>query len=87
MSCGPNVRVANGDDGGTYIGGTSLTSGTFGPIQVIADCKFHTLTGNISGGLANATSGSAATVLAGTVIAGRFSAIQLHSGGVIAYNK
>jgi hypothetical protein len=54
-------------------------------VQVISDAKFHTLTGNITGGLANETSGSAATVLAGTILYGGFSAVKLHSGSVIAY--
>jgi len=85
MSCGPNVKVANGQYGGVYIGGTSLTSGDYQAIQVIADAKFHTLTGNISGGIANTTSGSAPTILAGTILYGSFSAVQLHSGAVIAY--
>jgi hypothetical protein len=77
--------VANGANGGTYIGGTSATTGDFRAIQVIADAKFHTLAGNISGGLANTTSGSAATVLAGTILYGKFTVVQLHSGSVIAY--
>jgi hypothetical protein len=81
----PNIRVANGATGGTFIGGTALTSGTFSAIQVIADAKLHTLTGNIGGGIENTTEGSAATLLAGTIIYGQFSAIKLHSGSVVAY--
>jgi hypothetical protein len=81
----PNAFITNGQDGGTYIGGTSSTAGTWRAIQVIADCKFHTLTGTISGGIANTTSGSAPTVFAGTVLAGSFKTIQLHSGAVVAY--
>lgn len=80
-----SVTVANGANGGVYIGTTAATSGSWRAIQVIADAKFHTLTGNLSGGLANTTSGSAATVLAGTILYGSFTAIQLHSGGVVAY--
>jgi hypothetical protein len=83
----PNVKVANGAYGGTYIGGTTMTSGDYSAIQVIADAKFHTLTGNHDGGMANTTSGSAATLLAGTIIYGQFSAIKLHSGSVIAYKE
>ena len=79
------VRVSNGGNGGVFIGGTSATSGSWSAVQVIADAKFHTLTGNITGGLANETSNSAQTVLAGTILYGGFSAVKLHSGSVIAY--
>lgn len=85
MSCGPNVRVANGGDGGTYIGTTAASTGTWGAIAVLTDAKFHTLTGNLVG-VANTTSGSAPTIPAGVTLAGKFSALQLHSGSVIAYN-
>jgi hypothetical protein len=80
----PNVNVTNGRDGGTYIGGTSATTGTWETIQVVADVKFHTLTGTIAS-IANTTSGSAPTIPAGTILPGSFTAIQLHSGAVIAY--
>lgn len=78
--------VANGVNGGTYIGGTSATSGSWRSIEVIDAAKFHTLTGNVSG-VANTTSGSAPTITAGTVLQGKFTALQLHSGSVIAYNE
>lgn len=84
---GPNTRVTNGQAGGVYIGGTTLTSGTWQAINVIASARFHTLTGNISGGIANTTSGSAPTIPAGTTLFGNFSAIQLHSGSVVAYTR
>lgn len=80
-----NARITNGQQGGTFIGGTAATAGQWSAIQVLADAKFHTLTGTLDGGLANTTSGSATTVPAGMVIYGSFSAIQLHSGSVIAY--
>ena len=83
----PNVSVRNGLSGGTYIGGTAATTVSASAIQVIADAKFHTLTGNIDGGMANETEGSAATLLAGTIIYGAFTAIKLHSGSVIAYKS
>lgn len=86
-----NARITNGQNGAVYIGGTSATAPTdpaksWCAVQVIADAKFHTLTGNHTGGMANTTSGSAATLSAGTIIYGSFTAIQLHSGSVIAYN-
>ena len=79
------VRVSNGGNGGIYIGGTSATSGSWSAVQVIADAKFHTLTGNITG-VANTTLGSAPTMPAGVVLFGGFTTVQLHSGSVIAYN-
>ena len=81
---GPNTRVTNGAAGGVYIGGTSLTSGNFGAMQVLTDAKFHTLTGNLIG-VADTTSGSAPTIPAGAVLFGNFVQVQLHSGSVIAY--
>jgi hypothetical protein len=44
------------------------------------------LTGNLTG-LANVTLGSAIEVPAGLTIFGLFTAIELHSGSVIAYKK
>jgi len=84
MSARSNVYVTNGRNGGTYIGGTSATAGTWKLIQVVADVKFHTLTGTI-GSIANTTVGDAPTIPAGTILPGTFTAIQLHSGAVIAY--
>ena len=72
-------------NGGQYIGGTDTINGAFSAIQIIADAKFHTLTGNVTGA-ANTTSGSAPTIPLGVVIYGDFTAIKLHSGAVIAYN-
>ena len=50
----------------------------------LADAKFHTLTGNLAD-VANATEGSAPVIPAGTVLYGKFTALDLHSGRVIAY--
>jgi hypothetical protein len=80
----PNNKITNGLSGGVYIGGTSATTGDWLAIQVLADAKFHTLTGNLTG-VANVTSGSAPTIPAGSTIFGKFTALQLHSGAVIAY--
>jgi hypothetical protein len=56
-------------------------------IQVINDAKFHTLTNVIRSGdqLANVTSGSATTIVAGICLYGNFTEIRLHSGIVVAY--
>ena len=78
------VSISNGESGGQYIGGTDTVSGTFSAIQIVADAKFHTLTGNLSGA-ANTTSGSAPTFPLGVVLYGAFTAIKLHSGAVVAY--
>ena len=48
------------------------------------------VTGNVTGnltGAANATEASAPVIKAGTTLDGRFSAITLHSGTIVAYNK
>jgi hypothetical protein len=82
----PNSRITNSLSGAQYIGGTSATTGQWSAIQAVTDTKFHTLTGNVTG-LANTALGSAIEVPAGLTIFGYFTAIQLHSGSVIAYNK
>lgn len=82
----PNARITNSLSGAQYIGGTAATNGDWSAINIITDAKFHTLTGNVSG-LENTTLGSAVTVPAGVTLFGTFSAIQLHSGSVIAYNR
>lgn len=80
----PNNKITNGTSGGRYIGDTSTYTGDWFAVQVLADAKFHTLTGNLSN-VANTTSGSAPTIPAGTTLFGKFTAIDLHSGAVIAY--
>jgi hypothetical protein len=82
---GPNAFITNGQDGGAYIGGTGANAGRWRHLQVVADAKFHTLTGTITGGIANTTSGSAPTIPAGIVLTGVFTAVQLHSGAIVAY--
>jgi len=83
-----NARITNGQNGGTFINGTTLNSAgsakTWIAIQVLADAQLHTLTGNITG-LANTTQASAAVVPTGTIFYGRFTEIRLHSGAIIAY--
>jgi hypothetical protein len=80
----PNNKITNGLSGGVYIGGTSATTGDWLAIQVLADAKFVTLTGNLAD-IANATEASAPVIPAGTVLFGKFTAIDLHSGRIIAY--
>ena len=82
----PNARITNSQSDGQFIGGTSPITGEFAAIQAVTDTKFHTLTGNLTG-LANVTLGSAIEVPAGLTIFGLFTAIELHSGSVIAYKK
>jgi hypothetical protein len=81
----PNNKITNGLSGGKYIADDTLHSGDYLAIQVLADAKFHTLTGNITNGIANATEGSAPVIPAGTVLFGKFTAIDLHSGRIVAY--
>jgi hypothetical protein len=82
----PNARITNSLSGAQYIGDTTLRSGEWAAIQAVTDTKFHTLTGNVTG-LANTSLGSAIEVPAGLTIFGLFTAIDLHSGSIIAYNK
>jgi hypothetical protein len=82
----PNARITNSLSGAQYIGGTSATTGEWSALQAVTDTKFHTLTGNVTG-LANTSLGSAIDVPAGLTLFGYFTALQLHSGSVIAYNK
>lgn len=79
------IEVTNGQNGGQYIGAASVRAGNWYAVQVVADAKFKTLTGNITD-VAKTTSGSAPTIPNGTILFGRFTAIELHSGAVIAYN-
>jgi hypothetical protein len=80
----PNNKITNGLSGGNYIADTTARTGDWLAVQVLADAKFHTLTGNIAD-IANATDASAPVIPAGTVLFGKFTAIDLHSGRIIAY--
>jgi len=81
----PNNKITNGLSGGIYIADTTARTGDWLAVQVLADAKFSALTGNITNGIANATSGSAPTIPAGNTLFGKFVAITLHSGRIIAY--
>jgi len=82
----PNNKITNGLSGSRHISNTDTYTGDFIAVNVIADAKFHTLTGNALDS-ANATEGSAPLYPAGTVLYGKFTAIKLHSGRVQAYNS
>ena len=82
----PNNKITNGAAGGAYIADTSPRTGQWFAVQVLADAKFHTLTGNISG-IANTTDANAPVIPAGSTIFGYFTALQLHSGRVVACNN
>jgi hypothetical protein len=80
----PNNKITNGLSGGNYIADTTLRNGDWLAVQVLADAKFHTLTGNIAD-IANTTDASAPVIPAGTILFGKFTALDLHSGRIIAY--
>ena len=80
----PNNKITNGLSGGKYIADTNAHTGDWLAVQVLADAKFHTLTGNITD-IANATEASAPVIPAGTVLFGKFTAIDLHNGRIVAY--
>jgi hypothetical protein len=79
-----NQKITNGLSGGNYIADTTLRTGDWLAVQILADAKFHTLTGNIAD-IANTTDASAPVIPAGTILFGKFTAIDLHSGRIIAY--
>jgi hypothetical protein len=82
----PNNKITNGLSGGIYIADTTARTGDWLAIQVLADAKFNVLTGNIAD-IANASEASAAVIPAGTVLFGKFTAIDLHSGRIVAYTS
>jgi hypothetical protein len=83
----PNVRTTNRQSGSLLIADTNAVTGEFVSIDSLDNAtKFEVLTGNATG-IANATSGSATAIPAGTTIDGIFTAIKLHAGSVIAYRK
>lgn len=76
------LKSAVGGAGGKYITGIAATTPTSGnvftAIQVITDCVITAV--------GNPTGITAVTLLAGTIIYGRYTSITLSSGSVIAYN-
>ena len=87
----PNNKITNGLSGGIYIADTNAYTGDWLAIQILADAKFAILTTNISDDpssvlAAEASALFSATIPAGTTLFGKFTAITLHSGRIIAYN-
>ena len=83
----PNVRTTNRQNGSVLIANTTQVTGEFVSIDSLDNAtKFEVLTGNATG-IANATSGTATAIPAGTTIDGIFTSIKLHAGSVIAYRK
>jgi hypothetical protein len=80
----PNNKITNGLSGGNYIADTTARTGDWLAIQVLADAKFVTLTGNLAD-VAGAVEATAPVIPAGTVLFGKFTAIDLWSGRIIAY--
>jgi hypothetical protein len=80
----PNIRAVNlkGENGGVYISGTETVNGDFDTIlclaQAVADLTASNLTGD---------SLAAVEIPAGLVLWGKFTAITLASGAVIAYKS
>jgi len=75
------LNLSSGRFGGVVILSSSgQVTGKFGLIQVVQDCQFQGLSGSIYGNINNIVCPS------GLVIAGEFTAIQLVTGSVIAYN-
>ncbi len=73
--------------GGVIITDTSVITGNFRIIQVLADTVFTTLTANhtTNGDSTQSVAADYGTLLSGMVIFGKFTAITLASGRVIAY--
>ena len=70
------LNAISGIDGGDYIADTANHTGNWtGGIQVITECTFTTLTGNISG----------ITTLPIGTYKGTFTVIKLSAGSLIAY--
>lgn len=75
------INTSMGNRGGVYVFDTNpktpISGSIFNAIQVITDCVI-TCDGNIAGI-------TSVTLVAGTVIYGRYTSITLASGSVIAY--
>jgi hypothetical protein len=74
------IIAGSNHQGSEFITNTTLRSGSYTSIVIIADTVFETLTGNHDGW-------SGQTYPAGVVLSGIFSAIKLTSGKVIAYRR
>lgn len=73
------VTVNNTLNGGQVIADTTAVTGNWIEIRVLTTAVFTTLTGNL-------TNVGSTSFPAGTVLNGRFTAITLASGSVVAYH-
>jgi hypothetical protein len=71
--------INNNLNGGQVINNTSPVTGNWTEIRVITAAVFTTLTGNV-------TNVGSTSFPVGAVISGRFTAITLASGSVVAYH-
>jgi len=76
-----------GQRGGVLLTGTTAVSGKFRVIYALADATFTTLTSEftVNGDATLAVGSDFGTLTAGKQIAGKFTAITLATGKVIAY--
>lgn len=78
-----NTKVMNGVNGSATLTGTAAQTPTgapaWGAIDILTDTVFTSLTGTMTGY-------AGVTYPAGKILYGRFTALQLASGSVIAYN-
>jgi hypothetical protein len=72
--------IINGLNGGQVIANTSPVTGDWIEIRVLTDAVFSLLTGNL-------TDVGSTSFPAGTILNGRFTAITLTSGSVVAYHN
>lgn len=77
---GIEAMAGTNENGSELIADTTLRTGSYSSIAVIADTVFNTLTGNHEGW-------SGQTYPAGVVLNGAFSAVKLTSGKIIAYRR
>ena len=73
------VTVNNTLNGGQVIANTTPVTGNWIEIRVLTTAVFTTLTGNL-------TNVGSTSFPAGTILNGRFTAITLASGSVVAYH-
>ena len=72
------LETTLGTNGGDYIADTGAHTGTWnGGIYIVAEATFGVLTGNVSG--------ATTTFPANATIKGKFTAITLSGGSIIAY--
>ena len=77
-----------GEKGHTFRSSTTVTTGNFESISIVADAVFTTLTDSTAAGYTVAGDAkTGVTFPAGMTLHGLFTAFTLTSGTVIAYNK